>query len=390
MAEASSLPRVLFVDDEPAVLEGLRRQLYREVAFAGASSGGEALALLERASEPFAAIVCDMRMPGINGVEVLAGALERCPETVRILLTGQADLEAAIAAVNEGNVFRFLVKPCPSPILRRGRADAVKLFSSLVAERELLEETLHGAVAALVDALALANPTAFARATRIRAIVRSLLSALKPPDAWRIEVATMLSQIGTVVLAPETVAKLHGGRPLTEEERAQVADLPRIAERVLAPIPRLEEVRRIIRDQHLPFERLRHLGDGLGGASLGARILRVATDLDTLEASGVSRPDALAAMARRSGLYDPALLELLAAFVADGEAGGSCLHAIGADSLYPGLTIAKDVLDGEGRLIIGRGYLVTESLIDRLSNWQGPAIAEPIFVYANGSDAPTS
>lgn len=376
------LARVLCVDDEPAVLEGLRRQLHQDAAVTGATSGEEALALLDKADAPFAALVCDMRMPGLDGVAVLAAAREHHPDTVRLLLTGQADLDSAVAAVNEGNVFRFLMKPCPGPVLRRAIGDAVALHRALTAERELLEETLRGAVAALVDALALANPTAFARATRIQAIVRVLLAALEPPDAWRIEVAAMLSQIGTVVLAPETVAKLHGGRPLNEEEREQVRDLPHLAERVLAPIPRLEEVRRIIRDQHIPYERLRRGSAGPEPASLGPRILRVATDLDTLEAGGVSRHDALAAMAGTAGFYDPSLLELLADAAADADEGAPAVHAVGAEDLRPGLTIAQDVVDGEGRLIIGRGYAVTESLVDRLSNWRGPAIREPIFVYA--------
>ncbi len=376
-----ALPRVLCVDDEPAILDGLRRQLHQDAAVTGISSGAEALAVLAAGGEPFAAVISDMRMPEVDGVAVLAEARARHPDTVRLLLTGQADLEHAMAAVNEGNIFRFLLKPCPSPVLRRALADAVSLHRSLVAERQLLEQTLRGAVTALVDALALANPTAFARATRIRAIVARLLAALEPADAWRIDVATMLSQIGTVVLGAETVEKLHGGRPLNEVEQAQVADLPRLAERILAPIPRLDEVRRIIRDQHLPHDRLVRGGPGAGAATLGARILRVATDLDTLEAGGLHRHAAVAALAAEVGRYDPALLDLLDAEAA-GEEGEPAVRPVGVDELQAGQTIVEDVLDVDGRLIIGRGYAVTESLVERLSSWRGPAICEPIFVGA--------
>lgn len=376
----SDLPAVLCVDDEPAVLDGLRRQLHQDVAVTGVTSGEEALELMDEREPAFAAVVCDMRMPGLDGVAVLAGARQRRPDTVRLLLTGHADLDSAVAAVNDGNIFRFLVKPCASAVLRRALSDAIGLHRSLTAERELLEQTLRGAVAALADALALANPTAFARATRIQALVRSLIAALDPPDAWRIEVAAMLSQIGTVVLAPGTVAKLHDGRPLNEDERAQVQDLPRLAERVLAPIPRLEDVRRIIRDQHRAFAHHRHGPDGPEPTSLGARMLRVAADLDTLEAGGVSRRDALAALAAEPGVYDPVLLELLAP--RPEPAGTPTVHALEVQELRAGHTIAQDVLDGEGRLVIGRGYAVTESLVERLSNWRGPALREPIFVFA--------
>lgn len=376
------LPRILCVDDEPAVLAGLRRQLFRDATVCAATSGEEALALLE-ADPGYSVLISDMRMPGMDGATLLAEARARRPETVRVLLTGQADLDAAIAAVNEGNLFRFLLKPCPSPVLRRALADAVGFHRSLTAERQLLEQTLHGAVAALVDALALANPTAFARATRIQALVRQLLAATTTAEAWQIELAAMLSQIGTVVLPEETLDKLHAGLTLTEEERAKVDQLPELADRILAPIPRLEEIRRIIRDQRLPFERLRHGGERT--SALGARMLRLAADLDALESAGIVRADALAAMAAQVGVYDPALLAQLAAPDAGEADNGPQIVTVTPDELRAGAMIARDVLDGAGRLIIGRGFTVTESLLDRIANWRGPAIQEPIFVYAEAS-----
>src|ERR1035441_2693555 len=123
-AKVDRRPRVLCVDDEPAVLDSLRRQLYAEFAVVGAESGPEALALL-RGDASFAVLVSDMRMPGMDGAAVLAQALSVRPDTVRILLTGQADMDDAIAAVNYGHVFRFLIKPCPRPVLVKALTDAV-------------------------------------------------------------------------------------------------------------------------------------------------------------------------------------------------------------------------------------------------------------------------
>ena len=220
-ARVDKRPRVLCVDDEPAVLDSLRRQLYAEFAVVGAESGPEALALLGK-DPSFAVLVTDMRMPGMDGATVLARAKAMRPGTVRVLLTGHADVEDAIAAVNDGNVFRYLVKPCPRAVLVDALTDAVEEHRTIKAERELVEHTLRGSVSALFEVLSLANPTAFARAARIRAIVLEMVEAMRPEQAWRIEIAAMLSQIGTVVLAPETVSKLNAGLPLSPEERSQV------------------------------------------------------------------------------------------------------------------------------------------------------------------------
>lgn len=370
--------KILCVDDEPAVAAAIRRQLHRELDVVSATSGDAAIGLLDE-EEGFAAIVCDLRMPGTGGLAVLAHARASCPDTARVLLTGHADVASAIEAVNEGNVFRFLVKPCVGVALRRALLDAVGYHDTLVAERQLLEETLHGSVAALVDALSLANPLAFSRATRIRHLVDQLVEACDPPEAWQIEIAAMLSQVAAVVLPEATVDKLHRGLPLDEDERVQVAGLPAVADRILAPIPRLEAVRRIIRDQDLAFEAHQRSKTTLDSAvSLGARMLRVATDLDTLEAGGVARADALVVLAREDGRYDPELLAALDPLAGPGRELGP--RAITTDELSVGLTIHQDVVDGDGRLIMSRGYVVTESLLDRLQNWRGPAIQEPIFV----------
>ncbi len=89
----------------------------------------------------------DMRMPGMDGATVLTRARAVQPDTVRVLLTGQADMEDAVAAVNDGNIFRFLIKPCPRPVLVRALTDAVDQHRMITAERVLLERTLRGSVA---------------------------------------------------------------------------------------------------------------------------------------------------------------------------------------------------------------------------------------------------
>jgi response regulator RpfG family c-di-GMP phosphodiesterase len=379
------------VDDEPAVLDSLRRQLYAEFAVVGAESGPEALALLGK-DPSFAVLVTDMRMPGMDGATVLARAKAMRPGTVRVLLTGHADVEDAIAAVNDGNVFRYLVKPCPRAVLVDALTDAVEEHRTIKAERELVEHTLRGSVSALFEVLSLANPTAFARAARIRAIVLEMVEAMRPEQAWRIEIAAMLSQIGTVVLAPETVSKLNAGLPLSPEERSQVDLLPRHAESLLASIPRLDDVRAMIRDQTVPYSqqvRQAHKATDhvLGAApeagtniAIGAQMLRTAVDLEALEASGIHRRVALGVLERRRGSYDP---DLLAALLerAEPETSEPDVLQLLSSELEAGMTVARDVTDSAGRLLVGHGYQVTESLIHRIRNWRETTmVSEPIYV----------
>src|ERR1700692_4519473 len=117
--------RVLFVDDEPNVLDALQRTLRKQVDFHTATSGAEGLVKL-RESGPYALVVSDMRMPVMNGAQFLAKAREAAPDTVRMILSGQSDLEATIAAVTEGHIYRFLSKPCPPDQLLAAVADGLR------------------------------------------------------------------------------------------------------------------------------------------------------------------------------------------------------------------------------------------------------------------------
>src|SRR5690606_18712073 len=100
------MPRILCVDDEPNVLAGLERTLFDDYDVTTANSGVEALEILAE-EEPFAIIISDMRMPNMDGATFLAEARKLEPDTVRMLLTGYSDVEAAISAINDGQIFRF-------------------------------------------------------------------------------------------------------------------------------------------------------------------------------------------------------------------------------------------------------------------------------------------
>jgi response regulator RpfG family c-di-GMP phosphodiesterase len=373
-------PRILCIDDDQLLLGGLRRQLSRQFEVVTAASGEQGLLVLQEHGD-FAVIVSDMRMPGMSGVEVLSRARTLCPDTTRVLLTGYTDIDSAAAAINRGNIFRLLLKPSKEDELVGALNASVEQYRLVTAEREFFERTLRGAVKALCDTLSLANPAAFARATRVSQVLGELLGVIEVPNPWAVEVAGALSQIGAVVLPPQVVGKINDGLALNADEQELVDDLPQIADRVLEDIPRLEPVRAVIKMAAADY------GDPLTGTGglgrhipVGARLLRVALDLDTLEAGGLSRSNAVAILRSRKNSYDPEVIAALS-HLHEGEGTEPALLAVVPEGLRPGMVIARDVFDEAGRLLVGRGYVVTNNLIERIANWRHTSgVAEPIYI----------
>ena len=212
-------PRVLVVDDDPLIRDAICREASSMFDVETAESGEAGLETLSSRG-PFALVVVDYRMPGMNGVAFLGRARRIAPDTVRVIVTGTGDMEAAVAAVNEGHVFRFVTRPCPAATLRRvllvrsETAPAARRPSATCSSRRSA-----GAVRVLTEVLGLVSPDAFGRATRVKACVQHLVGQLSLPDAWQYEVAAMLSQIGCITLPADTLAKTLGGQGLTALER---------------------------------------------------------------------------------------------------------------------------------------------------------------------------
>jgi response regulator RpfG family c-di-GMP phosphodiesterase len=372
--------RVLCVDDEPLILEGLRLHLGRRYDVMTASGGAAGLEDLERNGST-AVVLSDMRMPGMDGATFLGRVRQVTPDTVRILLTGQADLNACIAAVNQGQIFRFLMKPCPPNMLLENVKAAVEQYRLVTAERVLLEQTLRGSIKTLIDVLSLANPLAFGRASRIKQSANALIASLNIGAAWQIEVAAMMSQVGCVSLPAETIGKLYYGKALSAGEQNMAEKLPASAEQLLANIPRLEEVREILINQNKHFDGTGRPANRLAGEAipLGSRILKIAIDYDWLEAQALSAPMALDRMRSRSGWYDPRLLETFAT-LHGGQAQKTLrtirgvLKELPLEMVEVGMTFAEDLRTEDGALLVARGYEVTESLVERIRNFS-PEVA---------------
>jgi response regulator RpfG family c-di-GMP phosphodiesterase len=366
-APMTARPRVLCLDDEAYVLDGLKRSLRAQYDVVTTTEPQDALALLaDQGGNPVAMMVSDMRMPQLTGIEVLERAKAVAPDTTRVLLTGDADIHGAVAAINQGHVFRFLLKPCPPEDLKATVAAAVEQHRLVRSERELLEATLRGSVEALMETLGMAQPALFSRAGRLRRLVENLCATLAVPDAWQIEVAAQMGEIGAITLPPSVIPLLEGGTPGTEAEAQMIARLPALADSLLARIPRLEAVREIVRHQ-LPTDRspVKPLADD---APAGARLLQAVREYDALVWRGMPADLAIAALSARK-IHSREVVLALA------EVGGmrlpnEAVREIEADELAIGHELADDLHSAKGLLLVGRGQVITERLLIRVHNYE--------------------
>jgi CheY-like chemotaxis protein len=367
---------VLLVDDEAAVLETLALQLRHDHKVLTAESGTDALALLATAG-PVAAVVSDLRMPGMDGVELLRRVQLEYPDTTRVMHSAQGDLNGAIAAINDGGVYRYLAKPATTEELRDAVRDAVELHARSTTERHLLDTTLKSSLQALFGVLELASPTAFARAGRIRTLVASLCHALQLDALWEIEVAAMASQLGAVTIPPSVLRKLDRGLPCTADEQRMIDAMPRVAAQLIKDIPMLSDVIEIVEglDDSTPKNTDKAVSP-LVEAAVG--VLRTAIEFETLESRGVEVENAITVLECR----DHAVPRVLGALrdVKGVVRVAEKIRGLRVADLEVGMRVAEDIVAANGLVLIGRGMVVTSLLLDRLSNYARMIeIVEPVL-----------
>jgi response regulator RpfG family c-di-GMP phosphodiesterase len=387
--------KVLFVDDDPNLLASCERSFRRQFPIETAE-GGEAG--LQKIAEhgPFAVVVSDRQMPGMDGIRFLSLVRERAPDTVRIMLTGNADLEGAIKVVNEGNIFRFLTKPCALEILGKAVEDARVQYRLVTAEKELLNKTLSGSIKLLTDILTMIEPQSFGRAQTMRDLIGSVMKKFHADNEWEIPLAVMLAPIGNVTIPPELLLRARAGVALSKVEEQLVAQLPETAARLLANIPRLEGVARIVRYQHKKYDGTGLTSDEVKGETLpfGSRLLKILADLTELQAGHRSRSQALNEMETRQGWYDPALLGAVREFYGMGAtaraATGPSL-SISICDLSPGMVLHANVETKEGTVILYAGHYLTEMTLEKIKNFDRVAgLKEPLLVEVPELFAPAA
>ena len=312
MTTAMPPENILFVDDEPNVLSGIRRQLHKQYHVTTAEGPVQALEIIKQAPRPFAIVVADMRMPEMNGVQMLTQVASLTPNSVRMMLTGNADQQTAIDAINQGNIFRFLNKPCSPEQLSQALNAGLKQYRLVTAERELLEQTLRGSIRILTEILSMVDPEGFGRSERIREKIKLILPKLQITKIWEIDLAAMLAPLGSVTIPRDLIIKQANDESLLANERQVLDSVPEVAHRLIQHIPRMGEVSQIILYQNKNFDGSGFPANDIKGQDipLGARLLRVLSDMIQLEDWGHPATEVVSYMRKKAHLYDPHLLDL--------------------------------------------------------------------------------
>ncbi|MGB0697043.1 MAG: HD domain-containing phosphohydrolase [Rhodospirillaceae bacterium] len=381
---------VLLVDDDPRLLVGLRRALRKDFAIDLAEGADEALERFKTAPVP-AVIVADMRMPGRDGLSLLREIHASHPETVRIMLTGNADQQTAMDAINHGQIFRFYAKPCPAEVLGEGIAAALTQHRLLRAEQDLLEKTLAGSVKVLMDVLSMVDPIGFGRSNRLRdwADLTAQSMALKQP--WKLRLAAMFSQLGVITLPPEITVKLHEGKALSETEAKLCAQMPAVTRDLVATIPRLGVVAEIVYQHQRGFDGSGPPEDGPKGTDipLEARLLHILVDLEQASEGGPPDWESFQSLAHHHERYDPALVGAVRVALEplledpENEAAVSRHRAeVAVGVLLPGHVLAEDLLLANGHLVLAQGVQLTKAHVHKIRAFaEMYAFQEPVAVY---------
>ncbi|MCX7044747.1 MAG: response regulator [Candidatus Sumerlaeota bacterium] len=386
--------RILCVDDEQAILDFFARLARQEsLELEGALGPMEGLRRV-RENKPYAVIVSDLRMPEMNGIEFLEKTREMDPEAIRMILTGAADMQAALEAINRDQVFRFITKPCDPDHLLANLNAAREQYRLVHAEKILLEKTLAGSIKILIDLLAMMDEEIFGQAVALRKMVRSLRQSWDIKDGWRLEIAAMLLKMGYVTLPPETRLKLKQGVHLDTMESELVRRTPQIGYDFVANIPRLEAVAEIIL-----YQCKWHNGGGFPYDSIsrdaipsGAQILQILNDYLQRQTAGQSPSSAFSTMKAQKGRYDPQILEAIRCIFAKPDiaspvppppgAPGHRISQVSLANLRIGDVAAQDIRVQDGRLLISAGIEITSPLLAKIRNYAACfKIIEPIRIF---------
>jgi len=215
------IPKLLFVDDDPALLAAIEINIRQRFAYDVTPLGSDALHLIQTRG-PYAAVVAHRTVPGLDGVDLLARVGEVSPETVRIMLSSDANQQTAVDAVNRGRVFCFLHKPCSPELLVATKERAVEQYRQSCGRRELLEQTLAGSVKILVDVMGMIVPEELGRWQRLHDSMGEFSRRLGIGRVRDLEVAALLSPLGYATVPLSVLRKRSTGTELQPAENAVV------------------------------------------------------------------------------------------------------------------------------------------------------------------------
>ncbi|RTL54465.1 MAG: response regulator [Rhodocyclaceae bacterium] len=420
---------VLCVDDEANILAALKR-LFRPAGYRllTAGSGAEGLALLEQEQGQVDLVISDMRMPEMDGARFLAQVRQRWPDTARILLTGYADMESTVAAINEGRISRYISKPWNDSELlltvrevlerrmlekekqrlenltRQQNDELIALNAGLeatVAKRtaelqqahDRIKRSFFTSVQVFANLIELRGGAMAGHAGRVADLSRKVAGqmGLNEKECQDIFLAALLHDIGKIGLPDELLSKPP--TQMSGDEFALWRRHPIKGEQALMSLEALVDVASIIRGHHERFDGSGY-PDGLSGMTipLGARILAVANEYDGLVQGGLtgkrlSDVEAQQFILRGKGKrYDPSVVDVFLGLGGNPEQITVADREVSTHELRPGMSLARDVVNREGVVLLTANYVLTEHLIRQLKDFErteGTRLV--LFVNAEGS-----
>ncbi|EKE17853.1 MAG: hypothetical protein ACD_10C00242G0002 [uncultured bacterium] len=418
MSETLAPATLLFVDDEPGILSSLRR-LFRPHGYRILIAESGALGLAELEKTPADLVISDMRMPEMDGATFLKAVRQRWPHTVRILLTGYADVTSTVAAINEGEIYRYVSKPWDDEEIVNTVRDALVrqrlelenqrlttltqvqneelkgMNASLeqkVAERtaELRQalsfvEQSHGelkksfltSVQVFAGLIELRSGSAGSRLTghgrRVADMARNLAQrlGLGEVEVQNIMLAGLLHDIGKIGFSDDLLGKAYNA--MNQDQRAQVMKHPVIGQNILMAIDRFKDAAVLVRHHHECFDGNGY-PDRLAGMSIpqGSRILAVVNDYDALQIGTlVQRPlrpeEALDFLADNRGKrYDPAAVDAFLKLISETKKVVPTELSLRTMHLKPGMVVSRDLPHRDGYLLLAKGSVLTADIIGQL------------------------
>ena len=403
----SEVFRLLCVDDEPNILSSLRRlfhpQGYRVLL---ANSGAEGLATLEK--EPVDLVISDMRMPEMDGAQFLEQVRARWPDTVRILLTGYADIASTIAAINKGEIYRYVTKPWDDhdmvltvrhalerkalerekerlEALTARQNEELKVLNTglehKVAERtaelrtanEKIKRSFLTSIKVFANLIELREPSLAGHSRRVAEMARKIGHKLGLPaaEAQDLFLASLLHDIGKIGVPDEVLKKPVSF--MSGDDLGQYRKHPARGEQALIALDELRGAARLVRAHHERFD-----GGGYPDAAkaeaipLGARILAVANDYDgmqigTLSQRRCSPEEARKLIVESSGRrYDPLVVEALLDILGAAEPDPHEERQVKAMELVPGMVLARDLVSKDGVLLLAADYTLDAGVIRQI------------------------
>ncbi|HEX7557366.1 MAG TPA: HD domain-containing phosphohydrolase, partial [Leptolinea sp.] len=282
-------------------------------------------------------------------------------------------------------IFRFLAKPCSGELFVQSLEAGLRQYQLITAEKELLEITLKESIGLLTEVLAIVNTKAYGRSLRIQQLVVHIVKELKIKDGWQYEMAAALSQLGWIIFPQSMLEKISIGEPLSASEAVVFSKHPFTTAKLLAKIPRLELISRMIEGQGRSMDDLcldPAFPDNYP-VDLGSHILKICIDYDQLMLEGFLHDQILATLKSKQNTYNQEILNALGSlhsFQTLPEKGS--IENVTLEDLEVGMLLVEPIKDINGTIQIKENTYVTRSnVIDLLKvGVQTDFIVEPFKV----------